>query len=106
MIAAGIASSVDACTFSFSLQGPLLDKLSIIGFPGEFGAWIVNGAILNRGHSVTSATVEFALSLPFNFLVYWIFFRICAFIRWKLLPAKVGGTSHGRSTGKAGSAMR
>jgi hypothetical protein len=86
-----LASAADAATslLSYQLSYWMQIVLTLPGAPGEFGAWFLNGA-LGLGHSVTSAQLEFVLSLPFNFGAYWLLFRICASVIMVLLPTKRG----------------
>lgn len=90
MVALG-ASAADALTFNPAFQIP--DWLHpIITFPGIAGAYCVpfaSGA-LGLGHGGISASWEFALSLPFNFALYWLLFRVSAFVIMFLFPASRG----------------
>jgi hypothetical protein len=91
VLVALLASAADAVTISILYQTPywLHIALTLPGTPGAFGASFANGA-LGLGHSVTSAPLEFALSLPFNFAAYWLLFRICASVILILYPANPG----------------
>src|SRR5438093_11635771 len=100
-----LMSTVDALGFEF---GPywLGRPIAMMDFPGELGAWFVYG-ILGDGHSVTSATVEFVLSLPFNFVAYWLLSRVCASVIVRLIPIKqfesTQSTTDPRKEGEHGS---
>jgi hypothetical protein len=91
VLVALLASAADASTFVLAYQMPdwLHIVLTLPGFAGAYCAGFANGA-LGFGHSVTSASREFALSLPFNFLLYWLLFRICASVIMFLFPTSRG----------------
>jgi len=77
MLAAAIFSLVDALALRMLLPDRLIRFVSLLAFPGNFGAALVNSLIFG-GHNVTSRVREFVLSLPFNFLWYLLIFRIGA----------------------------
>ncbi len=57
------------------------DAAKLLGFFGIMGAAFAN-LFVSADHSIRSGSREFVLSLPFNFVAYWILFRFCAAITW------------------------
>ncbi len=83
------ASAADAVTFNPTFQIPigLHTLLTLPGFAGAYCAGLAS-ASLGLGHTINSDRMEFALSLPFNFLVYWLLFRIITSLIMFVFPAK------------------
>ena len=86
-----VVSGGDALTMrAADVSVPVLRFVELIGMPGGIGAWFVN-LLLHGGHSVSSPVREFALSLPFNVLAYWMLIRAGAGIVWIFRPTKAAG---------------
>ena len=90
MIAAAIAvliSVIDAATFTLTPDDWLVKSVRYPAFPGVFGAWMLNLLIFGQ-HTVTSKAKELVLSLPFNFLCWWLVSKLVAIVAFEMRRAR------------------
>jgi hypothetical protein len=80
-------SAADAVAMGIDVPLSLFRVIQFVSLPGGVCAQLANW-ILRGGHSVTSPMKEFALSLPFNSLAYWMVVRAAAGLVWILFPSK------------------